>query len=147
MKRKIVVAREVGRIMPGIARAIVVGFSQHIDLTPAQLFTLLAIAENGKCCFSELSQMMFVSAPTTTGIVDRLQRGGYVKRVPSKEDRRVINICLTLKGVKVAKFVQDSVVKHWEIILDKLSLADCEHYLKIIKKIKAHVDKGPGHFK
>jgi len=77
-----------------------------------------------------------VSAPTVTGIVDRLEKGGYARRVPNKEDRRVINIELTDNGLKFEKQIRTHIQKKWAQMLSKLSKADCENYLKVLKKIQ-----------
>jgi DNA-binding MarR family transcriptional regulator len=48
---------------------------------------------------SQLSQNLMVSNGNVTGVVDRLERDGYVRRAASPTDRRVQFIKLTDKGV------------------------------------------------
>ena len=43
---------------------------------------------------------------TLTGIIDRLERDGYIERKPSQTDKRSTLICLTGKEQKFAKHVQ-----------------------------------------
>ena len=43
---------------------------------------------------------------TLTGIIDRLERDGYIKRKPSQTDKRSTLICLTGKEQEFAKHVQ-----------------------------------------
>ncbi|MCU0494642.1 MAG: MarR family transcriptional regulator [Chloroflexaceae bacterium] len=70
----------------------------HIDLTMPQMMTLYAIREAHICRMSELAEVTQQSAGTLTGIVDRLIDDGLVDRVRDAEDRRVVQVTLTLKG-------------------------------------------------
>lgn len=50
--------------------------------------------------FVELSRQLLVTAGNLTGIVDRLQSEGLVRRAPHPEDRRAIRLTLTPRGWK-----------------------------------------------
>lgn len=52
---------------------------------------------------SQLSQNLMVSNGNVTGVVDRLERDGYVRRAASPTDRRVQYIALTDKGISAFK--------------------------------------------
>ncbi|MFZ1815872.1 MAG: MarR family transcriptional regulator [Rhizobiaceae bacterium] len=47
---------------------------------------------------SELSRMLLVSNGNTTAVVDRLEKDGLVRRVPSESDRRTVHVALTPLG-------------------------------------------------
>ncbi len=49
---------------------------------------------------SDIAKEVFLSQATVTSIVDRLSKAGFVRREKSDEDRRVINIYLTDKGLE-----------------------------------------------
>jgi DNA-binding MarR family transcriptional regulator len=55
----------------------------------------------GELKLSELSQRIYLSKAGITKMMDRLQKAGFVKRVPSKTDRRVIMARLTKRGAIV----------------------------------------------
>lgn len=55
----------------------------------------------GELKLSELSQRINFSKAGITKMMDRLQKTGFVKRVPSKTDRRVIMARLTKRGAIV----------------------------------------------
>jgi DNA-binding MarR family transcriptional regulator len=55
----------------------------------------------GELKLSELSQRINLSKAGITKMMDRLQKAGFVKRVPSKTDRRVIMARLTKRGAIV----------------------------------------------
>jgi DNA-binding MarR family transcriptional regulator len=56
---------------------------------------------------SQLSQNLMVSNGNVTGVVDRLERDGYVRRAASLTDRRVQFIKLTDKGVDAFRQIAD----------------------------------------
>jgi len=51
----------------------------------------------------ELARHMGVTASTMSLTVDRLERGGYVKRVRSKADARRVELRLTAAGVRIKR--------------------------------------------
>lgn len=72
---------------------------QH-GLTMPQWMALGCVA-NGEAAgvtHSELGHRLMLSKAPITGVVDRLERGGYVQRTTDGKDRRVSNIVITPKG-------------------------------------------------
>ena len=51
---------------------------------------------------ADLSRRLLVTAGNVTGLIDRMERSGWVKRVPDAEDRRVTRVQLTKSGKAVA---------------------------------------------
>lgn len=51
---------------------------------------------------AELSRRLLVTAGNVTGLIDRMERLGWVKRVPDPEDRRVSRVQLTTAGKSAA---------------------------------------------
>lgn len=54
-----------------------------------------------------------VTRATMTGLVDTLERDGYVKREPDPTDRRTISVILTPKG---ERFLSDFLPGHFKVI-------------------------------
>lgn len=51
---------------------------------------------------ADLSRRLLVTAGNVTGLIDRMERTGWVKRVPDQDDRRVTRVQLTKAGKTVA---------------------------------------------
>lgn len=51
---------------------------------------------------AELSRRLLVTAGNVTGLIDRMERIGWVKRVPDPEDRRISRVVLTPAGRSLA---------------------------------------------
>ena len=79
--------------------------------------------ETGGLTMGELSKRMLVSNGNVTGIVERLQKEGLVKRWVLPTDRRIYSVGLTPKGRTEFKIMAD---RHKEWIGDILSGVDEE---------------------
>lgn len=51
----------------------------------------------------EIKDVLQLNASTATGIVQRLERGGYVAKLPKRDDKRKSLIVLTERGAEVVK--------------------------------------------
>lgn len=73
---------------------------KETGLTLPQVLTLRALGEmdGGKTTQAELSRALQLTQPTVTGIIDRLERAGLVKRERSLTDRRKVAVSLTETG-------------------------------------------------
>lgn len=68
---------------------------------PAQLSALSVLVFAGPRALGELARAEQVRPPTMTRIVAGLQRAGLVRRERDAEDRRVVRVRATPKGVRV----------------------------------------------
>ena len=57
-------------------------------------------SENGRINQSELGRMLLVNRSNVTGLVDRMERAGLVRRVDDPQDRRVNMVEMTAKGLE-----------------------------------------------
>ncbi|MBW2590216.1 MAG: MarR family transcriptional regulator [Deltaproteobacteria bacterium] len=69
-------------------------------LTHGQFFMLVAIFEEESLLPSQLAEKTALDRPTTTGLLDRLERDGWVERQPDSKDRRALRIHLSPKAEK-----------------------------------------------
>ena len=77
--------------------------SHQYGITGPQLWVLKTVFKNGGLPLGELSQKMYLHPSTITGVVDRLEKKGYVSRDRDQEDRRVVMVQLTPKGKRLVK--------------------------------------------
>jgi MarR family 2-MHQ and catechol resistance regulon transcriptional repressor len=69
-------------------------------LTQPQFLVLTQISEEEGIPLTKIGENMLVTGGNITGIVDRLEREGLVKRKRDGEDRRIIRAFFTPKGKK-----------------------------------------------
>jgi DNA-binding MarR family transcriptional regulator len=75
---------------------------REFDLNLAQIDVLVALADAGDAALtcSEIAEKTLITKGGTTGVLDRLEARGLVKRMPSRDDRRSVEVRLTAKGVE-----------------------------------------------
>ena len=70
---------------------------QH-GLTAPQLSALLAISRLQPVTAGEVARDIHLGHSTVTGILDRLERRGWIGRARGDRDRRSVSLCLTPEG-------------------------------------------------
>ena len=74
------------------------GVVKESGLTLPQMHTLEILGTDGELRMTELAARMGVTTGSLTVLVDRLERGGFVTRMPHETDRRSIRVGLTAEG-------------------------------------------------
>lgn len=87
---------------------------QELGLTAPQGMVIFMVKHHGSMKISELSQVMGLSNSTVSGIVDRLEDQGWIKRERSEDDRRVVH-------VSIAKEMQEKMEAHESIMQQLMS--------------------------
>jgi len=92
------VAQEIVKVIPQVMRTIAAErqWSGHA-MSPAH-FHLLTLLAHHSCNLSELAVRQAVSLPTMSNSISVLVERGWVKRVPSADDRRQVLLELTPDG-------------------------------------------------
>jgi DNA-binding MarR family transcriptional regulator len=103
-----------------------------IEVTPIQVMLLFFLQQNNGLSLTQISQGLMLENPTVTGLIDRLEKSGYVKRSDHPNDRRVYLVHLTKKGNKVAKKALPIVKKLNEQIKEGYSKGEIEDFKKVL---------------
>lgn len=75
------------------------GLAQQVGLKRAQQWMILGtILREEEVTLKDLRLDTLVTKQTITGLVERLQNGGYLETFPDSEDRRITRARLTSKG-------------------------------------------------
>jgi len=81
------------------------------DLTVSQYFVFNALWMSDGISFGELGERVSLDTSTLTGIIDRMERNGYVERRPNLEDRRSVLVFLTARarelGPRILEFADE----------------------------------------
>ena len=86
------------------------------DLTPVQYAVLYCLWENNKKSPKEIAERLKLENSTISGILERMEKKGLIKRMISKEDRRFIQIMLTEKGAALEEDVLARVFDSYSLI-------------------------------
>lgn len=105
-------------------------------LTTPQSNVIFILGNTQGVTFKDIGQQTLITKGTLTGVVDRLEEKGLLKRVASEDDRRRTIVVLTAKGEKVFEDVFPKHIKHLKARFDCLSKAELKEAEAILKKIK-----------
>jgi DNA-binding MarR family transcriptional regulator len=116
-------------------------FFSRFGLTDVQFNILMILKEYGAGGLSqqELSEHLIVTKSNVVGLIDRLERGDYVKRVSHPSDRRFNQIVLTLKGQKLEAKVEKTYFKEVDKMMNVLTSSEKRAVVKAMEMIRQYI--------
>jgi DNA-binding MarR family transcriptional regulator len=117
------------------------------DLTMQQVRVLSHIAKDPGITGHELGDRLGVSAPTASGLIDRLVEKGLVTRVDDAEDRRVRRLHATELGLDVIRQMDSMFGRALGVVITRLSLEELQLLLRGAQAMldaldRAHEEQG-----
>ena len=106
----------------------------EFDLSPAQCHLLHLIEPDQPIPMGRIAEALACDASNVTGLVDRLESRGLVRRRPSAEDRRVKALELTPAGARLRATVLERMTEPPES-LDRLSSGEQRALVKILQRL------------
>jgi DNA-binding MarR family transcriptional regulator len=109
---------------------------------------LRVIERHGPLPMSAIGKRLFIAKQNMTTLADKLMHDGLVERKDDAEDRRVINIVITGKGVE---FLKRSMLTLKGIIRGNLSNLDEDDIealhgaFEVIKRVASKLERGDSH--
>ena len=94
----------------------------EFGLSMAEYNGLLSISRNEKMLCHVFSKKMGLSASRGSRVIDRLTKKGYLKGEAVPDDRRILKISMTKKGLNVKKQIELRMDECESKILGKLSV-------------------------
>jgi DNA-binding MarR family transcriptional regulator len=132
-------AGKLNEILPMIMREFVRHQSNELvkgKITLPQFLILDILRRESDSTMTHLARVMDVTTAAMTGIVERLVNGGYIARGFDPQDRRIIKIRLTAKGLAVAKDFSHQRTQTIIKVFGKISEQDRLDYLRILTQIR-----------
>jgi DNA-binding MarR family transcriptional regulator len=108
--------------------------SERHDLTPVQA-RLLCILADGPRGMAELARCFDVEKAALTGLIDRAERRGLVKRSPVPGDRRALRVTPTDTGRRAAAAFHAEVNTELSRLLAPLAPHDRKHFRNTMAEI------------
>jgi MarR family transcriptional regulator, organic hydroperoxide resistance regulator len=112
------------------------GTLADLDLTPSELNALANLADGRARSVRELAVDTGTRATTLTGVLDRLERRGYVMRELDLADRRSFRVSLTGQGRTVAARVREAITRLERAALDGVSSRQLAGFHTVVAKLQ-----------
>lgn len=106
------------------------------SVTPGGLFILGSLKRNGMLSMSDIGKKLLIPKPHVTVLVDKLIEEGYVSRQSDPNDRRVVNILLTEKGLKDFEEIKQVITESLKNKLFTLSKMEVELLMASSQTVK-----------
>jgi DNA-binding MarR family transcriptional regulator len=96
-------------------RSFLLDLSEELNkgsISYAQFFLLGYLAKEDYLTMTDISKKMGHSTAAATGLVDRLEKLGYVQRLHAAEDRRKVMVQITRKGLELVTRLRDVIASN-----------------------------------
>lgn len=103
--------------------------------TPVQTEILAIISGKNSLRAADIAKSMNTSPSAITQHINQLTESGFVKKYESEDDKRQTLLSLTVAGMHVIKTKQELMRTRVERLVDSLSNAEIDEFIKISKKI------------
>ncbi len=112
------------------------GLRRH-GLTAPQADVIFTLGNTDGMAFCDLGEKTLITKGTLTGIVDRLEARGLVRRVPSVTDRRRVIVRLTAQGDACFEEAFPAHIGYLKTRFGRLTRADRQEAIRSLRKIRA----------
>jgi len=129
-----------------IRRAFRVEFEKRaaaLDITKAQYHVLSRLWRGDGILTSVLARDVNVTGSTLTGVLDRLESKGLIRRAASGQDRRVVEIWLTDEGRAMRKPLIKIIDDINDKALNGFSQQQQKQFLKALDKVGDNLGNNP----
>jgi DNA-binding MarR family transcriptional regulator len=93
-------------------RSCILNLSKELNrgnLSYPQFFLLTYLTSEEHLTMTDIAKKMAHSTAAATGLVDRIEKLGYVERVHASEDRRKILVRITAKGAEIVSHMRKEI--------------------------------------
>jgi len=103
----------------------------------AQYFLLGFLAQQKHLTMTEIAAKMGHTTAASTGLVDRLEKLGYVRRMHASDDRRKIEVQVTPSGLCLVAQIREDMVMGLGNMMSLLSPTEQKAWVQVYEKIFA----------
>ena len=107
-----------------------------VDLTAAQLQTMIMVHMRSKLSMNELSDMLGVSPPSTTVMVDKLVEKGILARSHGDRDMRKVFVEISPQAVNVMMGVENAILQSFVELVEKIGPETARKWGEVLEEVK-----------
>ena len=136
--------RDAGRladIFTIMQRSFVLTISKELgrgNVSFPQYFLLGFLSQQGELTMTEIARQMGHTTAAATGLVDRLEKLGHIKRATGRDDRRKVLVTITPSGSRIVREVRDDMVGNILKLMECLEPQEQRSWIQIYEKIIPH---------
>ncbi|MFP3918490.1 MarR family transcriptional regulator [Lysinibacillus telephonicus] len=108
---------------------------EDYGITPAQYGVLNCLWREGQLSPKQIGEMIYLEAPTVSGILDKMQKAELIERSVDPKNRRNVLVIATQKSKEIRDEVEAATVKLNNKVLQNLTASDIEVLKKALEVI------------
>ena len=112
------------------------------DVNFIQFVVLMHLRDKLAKTAAELCSNLRYDSGALTRVIDQLENNKFLKRVRSTDDRRVVELLLTAKGVKTAEALLPVVYEKYNSWLDEFSPKEADQLIELLIKLRGKICQG-----
>jgi DNA-binding MarR family transcriptional regulator len=101
-------------------------------ITPGQYGVLKCLWDEDGLTVKKLAERMYLDSTTITGLLDRMENKGLIKRQSSPSDRRALSVVLTPAGKALQEPVTQAIIDANQAVLKNMSEEEADSFLNIL---------------
>lgn len=106
------------------------------DLSVSQMRLVYATAQKEWVTITELSEVLGVSPPSASAMVDRLVEKGILTREHSHEDRRKVQVRVSQEALKNIRKFEDRLLQSFAYLIEKIGPDLAEKWCEVLKQVR-----------
>lgn len=106
-----------------------------LNCSKNEVFVFWLLYQRSEVNMTEIAEYIHVPLNTATGIINRMERNGLIMRTRSQEDKRVVNIGFSEKGMAQFEALVGELVRYGTKVIQSFTKEELELFYKMTSKI------------
>jgi DNA-binding MarR family transcriptional regulator len=116
-------------------------FADRLEVSQRELALLRALAAEGPMITRELAGRFGVPLSTMTGLIDRMEKKGLIRRLPHRRDRRAIELEATPAGALALREHFRSMEAMARGMLEALTDRDQQALIAVLRRMRSAIER------
>ncbi|MDM8523601.1 MarR family transcriptional regulator, partial [Desulfococcaceae bacterium HSG8] len=106
------------------------------ELSISQLYAVKATRNKGEVTITELSELLNVSPPSASAMVDRLVEKGILTRERSAKDRRKVVVSVSPEAIESIEKVEKKILNSFICLIQKIGPETAHNWCEVLARVK-----------
>lgn len=117
------------------------GMYQEFDLNASQAGILFSLHQSSAMSQKELAESLNMTPPSITSTIQKMEKGGYIRRKADEKDQRVLRLSLTEKGESCIQSVKQVAEQMRKLIFYEMSEEEIQQFRKFLLRINENLER------
>lgn len=116
-----------------------------LDISFTQWSALILVAKGLAQTPSDVAQLIGNDSGSTTRLIDGLEQRGFISRTRCTDDRRVVRLALTDKGMAATLSLVPRVMDYWNDLLSDFTPEESQQLVVLLQRVKIRLEDHVSH--